>query len=274
MLDRNVESPEYEEGSRYGLGLLLTEDGGDHWIRHGGSMIGHTCGMRVNVDAGLAVMVLTNGVADTADVQRYALELVRAGRDGTEPPAPPPLPEDVPDAARFAGTYVSSDGRSIDVRASGGELTAARDGGAPARVLRSEDDGFVVDADDWEPFPLWFREDGGRVASVAHGPAVYVPEGESPPKARSRGLGGVRGALPDAQPLVLELPHRRPRRRAGPHLGLGHRGTAAPAARRLVPGRRGPAAAGARPVRGTGRSGGPVLRVNYSGLDYFRTFTP
>ena len=45
-----------------------------------------------------------------------------------------------------------------------------------------EDDGFVVDADDWEPFPLWFREDGGRVTSVVHGPSVYVPEGESPPK--------------------------------------------------------------------------------------------
>jgi hypothetical protein len=62
--------------------------------------------MRVNVNAGLAVMVLTNGVADTADVQRYALGLVRAGRDGTEPPETPPLPEVVPDAARFAGNAV------------------------------------------------------------------------------------------------------------------------------------------------------------------------
>jgi D-alanyl-D-alanine carboxypeptidase len=273
MLDRNVESPEYEEGSRYGLGLLQTEDGGDHWIRHGGSMIGHTCGMRVNVDAGLAVMVLTNGVADTADVQRYALDLVRAARGGAEPPEPPPLPEVVPNAGRFVGTYVSSDGGSIDVRTWGDGLTAARDGGTPTRILRGEDDAFVPDADDWEPFPLWFREDRDRIASVVHGASVYVPQGESPPKAGAGDWSALEGHYRTHNPWYSNF---RIVDRAGAPVLIWGSGIEEPL--RTLPD--GSFEAGEDPrlperVRFEERDdGGPVLRVNYSGLDYFRAFTP
>ena len=126
-------------------------------------MIGHTCGMRVNVEAGLGVMVLTNGDCDTADVQTYALGLVRADRDGTAPPPPPPLPDDVPDGARLRGDVrVGGWPARSSVRAAGASsspcrrMAARRFGSSVGTTRRSS-----PDADDWEPFPLRFR-DGGR----------------------------------------------------------------------------------------------------------------
>src|SRR4029077_15498534 len=84
MVGRNVDSPEYEEGSRYGLGLLLTEVDGHRLIGHGGSTVGHPRAMRMDVDEGLGVMALTNGEPNASPIVQYALQLLRANREGTE----------------------------------------------------------------------------------------------------------------------------------------------------------------------------------------------
>jgi D-alanyl-D-alanine carboxypeptidase len=273
MLDRSVDSPEYEPGSRYGLGLLLTEDGGDRWIRHGGSMVGHTCGMRVNVDAGLAAMVLTNGDCDSSPLQSYALALVRAERDGTEQPPPPPLPGEITDAGRYAGTYVSVDGGAIALAASGAGLTVALDGGAPVRVLRGDDDALIPDSDEWEPFPLQARVDGDRVARLAHGSSVYVPEGEEPPKAGEGEWAAFEGHYRTHDPWYSNF---RVVDRAGELVLIWGWGPEEPLTR--LPD--GSFRAGEDPrlperVRFEERDDGSrILRANYSGLDFFRTFTP
>jgi D-alanyl-D-alanine carboxypeptidase len=273
MLDRSVESPEYEHDSRYGLGLLLTEDGGDHWIRHGGSMVGHTCGMRVNVEAGLGVMVLTNGDCDSASVQTYALGLVRADRDGSAPPPPPPLPDEVRDGARYAGTYASADGGSIEVAAADRVLTVSLDGAPAVRLLRGDDEAFVADSDDWEPFPLHFKTVGNRVTGLAHGASLYVPEGAAPPSAGVGGWSAFEGHYRTHDPWYSNF---RIVDRAGALVLIWGWGVEEPLER--LPD--GSFRAGEDPrmperVRFEERDdGGPVLRVNYSGLDLFRVFTP
>jgi D-alanyl-D-alanine carboxypeptidase len=273
LVGRAVDSPEYEDGSRYGLGVLLTEDGGERYIRHGGSCIGYTCGLRVNVDAGLGVMVLTNGQVDTADVQRFALGLVRANRDGGEPPPPPLLPDEVPGAEKYAGTYVSPAGGSIRVTASGTTLTASLHGGATVRLLRGDDDAFVPDSDDWDPFPLQFQTNGDRIAGLVHGSSVYVSEGDRPAPATAGDWSAFAGHYRTHDPWYSNF---RIVDRGGALVLIWGFGEEEPLER--LPD--GSFRAGEDPrmperVRFEERDdGGPVLRVNYSGLDYFRSFTP
>ena len=143
LVGRSVESPEYEVGSRYGLGLLLTEVDGHPWIGHGGSTVGYTCATRVDTDEGFGAMVLTNGDTDTSPIVRYALTLLRADRAGAEPPPPPALPDEIRDGEPYAGTY-SSDGGTIQVAAAGGGLAVAGDGGESMRLLRRDVDAPVL----------------------------------------------------------------------------------------------------------------------------------
>ena len=273
MTGRTVDSPEYEEGSRYGLGLLLTDLDGHRCIGHGGSTVGYRCSMRMDVDEGLGVMALTNGEPDAYPVVRRALQLLRADREGREPPAPPPLPDRVEDAGRYLGTYVSHRG-SIALTQSGGALAVARDGGEGARLLRRDDDDeFTVDADEWEPFPLVFRREGSRVESVAHGAEVFVPEGQSLPPASTGEWEAFEGHF---RTHDLWYPNVRIVDRGGSLVWITGGGEEEPLER--LPD--GSFRAGEDPrlperVRFEERDdGGPVLRVNYSGLDYFRTFTP
>jgi hypothetical protein len=273
MTGRTVESPEYEEGSRYGLGLLLTEADGHRWIGHGGSTVGYRCSMRMDVDEGLGVMALSNGEPDASPIVLHALRLLRADREGVDPPEAPPLPDRIPEASRYTGTFVSRDG-SIAVSESDGRLAVARDGGAEAGLLqRDGDDEFTVDADEWEPFPLVFRREGSRVASVGHGAEVFVPEGDRPPPAPTGEWSAFEGHYRTHDPWY---PNVRIVDRGGALVWITGSGEEEPLER--LPD--GSFRAGEDPrlperVRFEERDdGGPVLRVNYSGLDYFRTFTP
>jgi D-alanyl-D-alanine carboxypeptidase len=273
LVGRSVESPEYEVGSRYGLGLLLTDVDGHRWIGHGGSTVGYTCSMRVDVDEGFGAMLLTNGETDTSPIVRYALTLLRADRTGAEPPAPPPLPDEIRDAAPYAGTFASAGG-TIEVAEAGGGLTVAAGAGAAVRLLHRDDGAFVADGDAWEPFPLRFRRrDGERAVAVTHGAAVYVREGETAPPAGAWSRSGFEGHYRSHDPWYSNL---RIVDRAGQLVLIWGGGEEEPLA--LLPD--GSFRAGEDPrlperVRFEERDDrGPVLRVNYSGLDLFRTFTP
>ena len=272
LVGRSVESPEYEVGSRYGLGLLLTEVDGHPWIGHGGSTVGYTCATRVDTDEGFGAMVLTNGDTDTSPIVRYALTLLRADRAGAEPPPPPALPDEIRDGEPYAGTY-SSDGGTIQVAAAGGGLAVAGDGGESMRLLRRDDEVFVADGDEWEPFPLRFQREGDRAVAVTHGAVVYVREGEPGPQASGEDWSAFLGHFRSHDPWYSNL---RIVDRAGQLVLIWGGGEEEPLA--LLPD--GSFRAGEDPrlperVRFEERAdGGPVLRVNYSGLDLFRTFTP
>jgi hypothetical protein len=271
LVGRSVESPEYEVGSRYGLGLLLTDVDGHRWIGHGGSTVGYTCSTRVDADEGFGAMVLTNGDTDTSPIVRYVLTLLRADRAGAAPPPPPALPSEIRDAERYAGTYTSAGG-VIDVAAAGGGLAVAGDGGASARLLRQDDDVFVADGDEWEPFRLRFRREGDRAVAVTHGPVVSARDGEALPPARPKDRSAFLGHYRAHDPWYSNL---RIVDRGGQLVLIWGGGDEEPLERLAD----GSFRAGEDPrlperVRFEERDdGGPVLHVNYSGLDLFRTFT-
>jgi D-alanyl-D-alanine carboxypeptidase len=259
-------------GSRYGLGLLLTDVDGHRWIGHGGSTVGYTCSTRVDTDDGFGAMVLTNGETDTSPIVRYALTLLRADRVGAERPPPPPLPDEIRDAAAYTGTFASAGG-TLEVAAAEGGLALFNAGGASVALLRRDDDAFVPDGDAWEPFPLRFRREGERAVAVLHGPVVYVREGEAAPPAKAQDWSAFEGHYRSHDPWYSNL---RVVDRAGQLVLIWGGGEEEPLA--LLPD--GSFRAGDDPrlperVRFEERDdGGPVLRVNYSGLDLFHTFTP
>ena len=90
-------------GEQYALGLLTQQIDGHHIIGHSGGMVGFTADMLADLDAGLGVIVLTNGPSDPMKISRYAMSLLRAILDGKELPD---FPEDkVENADDYTGKY-------------------------------------------------------------------------------------------------------------------------------------------------------------------------
>ena len=206
----------------------------------------------MNVDAGLAVMVLTNSVA-AADVQRYAY-LVRAARSGASRRNRHRCP-----SGRWRGSPGhTSRRRRIDRRC--GHRVPADGGPRWRRDSPRRQGGRRVGPGRGRlgAVPLWFRRTAAAWTSVVHGASVYVA-GRSP--SRSWGLVGARGHYRTHNPWysnfrIVAAPARRCSSEDR------HRRTAAPATRRSFE------AGGPRLERlrfEERDDGGPILQVNYSG---------
>jgi len=90
-------------GEQYALGLLTQQIDGHYIIGHSGGMVGFTADMLADLDAGLGVIVLTNGPSDPMKISRYAMSLLRATLDEKELPD---FPEDkVENAGDYTGEY-------------------------------------------------------------------------------------------------------------------------------------------------------------------------
>ena len=70
----------------YGAGLLQREVGGRTYLGHGGGMVGYLAGMLWDVDAGIAAVVLQNGMeGNPMALGRRLIRQARAKRDGRDP---------------------------------------------------------------------------------------------------------------------------------------------------------------------------------------------
>jgi D-alanyl-D-alanine carboxypeptidase len=208
LTQRAVEDPD-EPGAWYGYGLVTRDEAGHSLIGHSGSMAGYSSYLMTDREAGLAVVVLMNGVEDRTTLVRYALEAARAAVVGAPvPPPPPPAdPTVIDDAGDYAGAYrlVGGDsGRAAPGRGGGGggELGLAAAGGrllvrageVEVALERREPDVFVAPHPTLDRHYLQAgRDAAGRVVELFHGPDRYVAEGRadaaSPP-------------TPEWQPLV------------------------------------------------------------------------
>ena len=104
----------------------------------------------------------------------------------------------------IAGSYVSADGRHLEVVAAGGRLVLER---AQERIplQHAEDDNFIADHADFDLYPLVFERDsagqsnGGTsrpVIALAHGADWYArPEGQARVIEPSAGAGPLRGGV-------------------------------------------------------------------------------
>jgi len=177
-----------EPGAWYGYGLITREIGGRTLIGHSGSMVGYSSYLLTDPEAGLAVVVLMNGIEDRSALAHYALEAGRAARAGAPvPPPPPPAdPAFIDDAEACAGTYALCGGDGP-----GGELTLAascgrlllRAAGVEVAVEERARDVFVVPHADWDRFYLRAgRDAAGAVVELFHGADWYVNDRYAGPR--------------------------------------------------------------------------------------------
>lgn len=182
-----IKAPFRGEDASYGYGLWVSEVEGRTLLRHTGGMVAFSSAMHVDVTSGLGAFASVN--ANLAGyrpvvVAKYALDLLRANASGKALPDPPPtatLPDQVPNAADFAGTFTSADGTKLVLTAEGGKLWLTT-GSQKIALERAGSDRFIVKHPDFDLFPLEFVRASNVVVEAFHGPRWFTNERYSGPK--------------------------------------------------------------------------------------------
>jgi hypothetical protein len=117
-------------------------------------------------------------------VTKYAIELFNAslaGKSLPDPPAPPPAPDEVKNAADYAGIYTSPDGKKLEFAAEGEKLILVHHN---RRIVleRAGGDRFIVKHPDFDRFLLGFVRENQQVTQAFHGPDWYTGAKYTGPK--------------------------------------------------------------------------------------------
>lgn len=176
-----VKAPFRGEAASYAYGLWVSQnkEGATH-LRHTGGMVAFSSSLDVDLTNGVAAFASVNaslsGYRPVA-VTKYALELLnaeRAGRELPAPPAAPPAPTEVKNAADYAGTYTTPDNRTFVVIPSSGGLLLVNARGRGQLERSGGPDSFIVKHPEFELFRLVFGREDGKVVEVGHGADWYT----------------------------------------------------------------------------------------------------
>ena len=185
LMTRRVISTQQWGGAWYGCGLTLADVEGHAYLGHGGSTTGFMAAMIADLDEGIGVVILINGISEAYGAVGMAmrlLSLLRAGLRQEQIPPPPPVadPSSVANAADYCGSYVCGEAR-MDVAAQGDRLTLHWQG-CEVSLERRGEDSFYASHPDLELFLLEFERGSDGVHEVFHGPDWYVGEEYSGPR--------------------------------------------------------------------------------------------
>jgi D-alanyl-D-alanine carboxypeptidase len=175
------------EDASYGYGLWVSEIEGRTLLRHTGGMVAFSSAMHVDVTSGFGAFASVN--ANLAGyrpnvVAKYALDLLRATIDGKDLPqarGTSTVPDQVPNAADFAGIFTAGDGARLVLAAEGGKLWLMV-GVQKVALERAGGDRFIVKHPDFDLFPLEFARDRNLVVEAFHGPRWFKNERYAGPK--------------------------------------------------------------------------------------------
>ena len=181
-----IKAPFRGEDASYAYGLWVSEIEGRTLLRHTGGMVAFSSAMHVDVTSGIGAFASVN--ANLAGyrpnvVAKYALDLLRATIEGGKLPTPPSTtttPELVPNAKDFAGRFTSADGARMVLFPLGGKLrlaigdTVALESAGPNR--------FFVKHPDFELFLLEFGRDHNAVVEAFHGPRWFTNDRYAGPR--------------------------------------------------------------------------------------------
>ena len=182
-----IDSPYRGEPAAYGYGLWISDIGGHMRLRHTGGMVAFSSSIDVDVTGGIGAFASVNanlrGYRPVA-VTKYAIELFNAslaGKPLPDPPAPPPSPDEVKNAADYAGIYTSPDGKKLELAAEGERLVLLH---ANRRIVleRAGTDRFIVKHPDFEIFLLGFVRENRVVTQAYYGSDWYLGTKYTGPK--------------------------------------------------------------------------------------------
>ncbi|HKN84251.1 MAG TPA: serine hydrolase domain-containing protein [Pyrinomonadaceae bacterium] len=269
-----IDSPFRGEPGSYGYGLWISDIAGHTRLRHTGGMVAFSSSIDIDLTGGLGAFASVNanlrGYRPVA-VTRYAVELLNASlasKPLPDAPAPPLPPDEVKNAADYAGVYTSPDGKKLELVVEGDKLILVH--GAQRVVLeRAGGDRFIVKHPDLDRYLLGFVRENQQVTQAYHGADWYAGAKYMGPKSfetkkEFQGLAGhyyndspwygdFRIVLRNGQLYIDGVQQLAPR--ADGKFGLGDpEGPDWISFEPLVDGR--------------------AMRLSFSGIPYRRTFTP
>lgn len=181
-----IKSPFRGEDASYSYGLWVSDSNAHTLLRHTGGMVAFSSAMYADVTDGLAAFASVNasrlpGGYRPIPVVRYALALLSAASHAQElPPAPPPLPNpaSIKNAADYAGTFTlaSTSGAKKLVLTSEGDQLILQHAGARIILEQAGRDVFLVRHPDFELFPLGFGREKDLVVEAFHGADWWTNE--------------------------------------------------------------------------------------------------
>jgi CubicO group peptidase (beta-lactamase class C family) len=182
-----VNSPFRGEPASYGYGLWVSDVDGHTRLRHTGGMVAFSSSIDVDVTAGIGAFASVNanlrGYRPVA-VTKYAVELFNASlanKSLPDAPPPPPAPDEVKNAADYAGLYTSPDGKKLEFAAAGDKLLLVVNGQKVA-LQRAGGDRFVVRHPAFALYVLGFVRENQQVTQAYHGADWYAGANYNGPK--------------------------------------------------------------------------------------------
>jgi CubicO group peptidase (beta-lactamase class C family) len=176
-----IKAPFWGEDASYGYGLWVSDSEGRTLLRHTGGMVAFSSAMHVDLTSGIgafaSVNANLNGYRPNV-VVKYALDLLRATIAGKELPVAPStttLPDQVPNAADFAGTFTAADGTKLVLTAAAGKLWLTA-GTQKIALERAGADRFLARHPDFDLFALEFGRERNAVVEAWHGPRWFTHE--------------------------------------------------------------------------------------------------
>jgi CubicO group peptidase (beta-lactamase class C family) len=177
-----IDDPFRGEPAGYGYGLWISDIGGHTRLRHTGGMVAFSSSIDVDMTGGIGAFASVNanlrGYRPVA-VTRFALDAIASALQGKPlpaVPAPQASPEEIKNAADYAGTYTAPDGRKLTFIVEGERLLLVHKGQRVALERNGGRDNFIVKHPDFALFHLGFTREGTRVVEAFYGADWYAGE--------------------------------------------------------------------------------------------------
>ena len=174
-----IDSPFRGEPGSYGYGIWVSNIGGHTRLRHTGGMVAFSSSIDVDLDAGVGAFASVNanlrGYRPVA-VTKYAVELFNASlasKPLPNAPAPPPAPDEVKNAADYAGVYTSPDNKTLELSAEGTKLLLTYNG-RKIVLERAGSDRFIVKHPEFDSYVLGFVRENQQVTQAYYGPSWFA----------------------------------------------------------------------------------------------------
>jgi hypothetical protein len=261
-----IKAPFRGEDANYGYGLWNGDSDGHKLLRHTGGMVAFSSAMYADTTDGLAAFASVNarfGGYRPVAVVRYALDLLSAAANGKAP-----TPDKVSNAADFAGVFATQDGKKIVLKSEGEQLILEQ-GSTRVILERAGPDRFIVKDPEFDLFPLSFGREKESVVEAFHGASWWTNERYAGPRTFEypKAWDGLTGHYRSDSPWygsqrlvvrkgVLLLNGEQPLSQIEPGV-FRLRGDPGPD--RLV---------------FDTLLNGQMIRMNFSGIEFHRTFTP
>lgn len=187
LIQPAIKAPFRGEDASYGYGVWVSNTNGHTLLRHTGGMISFSSAMYIDLTSGFAAFASVNarlGGYRPVAVTKYALDVLNAAAAGQQFPAMPPLPpspEVIKNSADFAGTFTSTDGSKL-VLVSNGEQLILEHGNQRIVLEQAGPDHFIVKHPDFELFTLDFGREKSVVVEAFYGDKWWTNEKYTGPK--------------------------------------------------------------------------------------------